>query len=29
MDENPQKANDLVDDGHPIIARIMKADFEE
>jgi len=29
MDENPQEANDLVDNGHPTIARLMTADFEE
>ena len=29
MDENHQEANDLVDNGHPTIARLMPADFEE
>jgi len=29
MDENPQRANDLVDNGHEIIARLMQADFKE
>ena len=29
MDKNPQEANDLVDNGHPTIARLIKADFEE
>jgi len=29
MDENPQEANDLVDNGHEIIARLMQADFLE
>jgi len=29
MDENPQEANDLVDNGHPTIARLMQADFVE
>jgi len=28
MDENPQRANDLVDNGHEIIARLMQADFK-
>ena len=27
MDENPQETNDLVDNGHEIIARLMRADF--
>jgi len=26
MDENPQEANDLVDNGHEIIGRLMRAD---
>jgi len=29
MDENPQEANHLVDNGHPTIAGLMQADFEE
>jgi len=29
MDENPQEANDLVDNGHETIARLMRADFLE
>jgi len=29
MDENPQRANDLVDNGHEIIARLMRMDFKE
>jgi len=29
MDENPQEANDLVDNGHEIIARLMRADVLE
>ena len=29
MDDNPQEANDLVDNGHEIVARLMKADFLE
>jgi len=29
MDENPPRANDLVDNGHEIIARLMQADFKE
>ena len=29
MDENPQEANDLVDNGHTTIARLMQADFLE
>jgi len=29
MDENPQEANDLIDNGHPTIGRLMQADFEE
>jgi len=27
MDENRQEANDLVDNGHEIVARLMRADF--
>jgi len=29
MDENPQEANDLVDNGHTTVARLIQADFEE
>jgi len=29
MDENPQEADNLVDNGHIIIARLMRADFLE
>jgi len=29
MEENPQEANDLVNTGHPTIARLMQADFRE
>jgi len=29
MDENPQRANNLVNNGHPNITRLMMADFEE
>jgi len=29
MDENPQEANDLVDNGHEIVARLMRVDFLE
>jgi len=29
MEENPQEANDLVDNGHEIVARLMRADFIE
>jgi len=29
MDENPQEANDQLEDGHPIITRLTVADFEE
>jgi len=29
MDENRQVANDLVDNGHEIVARLMRADLKE
>jgi len=29
IDENPQEANDFVDNGHETIARLMRADFLE
>jgi len=29
IDNNPQETNDLVDNGHEIIARLMQADFRE
>jgi len=29
MEENPQEANDLVDNGHEIIARLMQVDFND
>jgi len=29
MDENPREANNLIDNGHEIIARLMRADFLE